>query len=258
MDAPPATRTAYGTPAHPSYARPATYGPPVPPQPWPAGPPVPPRHRHRGPGGRVVGIVVALGLFVLAGLMFAERVGAFDGPVLLTATAVLVMLCGIGIIVAGGMGRTSGGLGAIALVSIFLIAPTSAALDVSWDVSGTFVGEATFVPTDVATAEHGYDVGAGSIVLDLTQIPTNDQIVHVPVNVGAGEVTVILPGDGAYTADVHIMVGEFTWLDDPVRDGINIKGAQEYESTAVQNGAQPTIALDITVGAGDLTVEEES
>ena len=236
----------------PGYGQPpyAMHRPPTPTGPQTALP-----HQRSGPGGRPVGIVVALSLIVLAGLLYAERIGRFDHPVVLTTAAVMVILSGLGIVVAGALGRTSGGLGGLAIVTLLIAVPIGAASDVSWS-NAHFVGDAVYRPTDVATAEDGYNVMAGSVVIDLTDLPLGDEPVSVPVTLGAGELRVVMPEDGSYTARVRQSAGEFAWLDERTSNGVGDRGWTTYESDAVEDGAEPQIELELTVGAGTLTVEE--
>jgi predicted membrane protein len=126
----------------------------------------------------------------------------------------------------------------------------------SWDGTSTGMGEIRNTPTTVAEAERGYSVGAGEATIDLTELPlrTGD-VVEIPISVGAGEVTVRLPEDGAFTADIQVFAGEVRWLGEQVQTGFGQRRA-EYESPAVEAGAEPQIVLDISVGAGAVTVEE--
>ncbi len=254
--APPAAPApqAYGPGQHgyPAYGQPP-YSMPRPPV--PVGPQTSLPAQRTGPGGRPVGIVFALSLITLAGLLYAERIGRFDEPVLLTAAAVMVILAGLGIAIAGALGRTSGGLGALAIVTLLVIVPIGAAADVNWSNSH-FVGDATYRPTDVATAEDGYSIVAGSVVIDLTDLPLDGELVTVPVSVGAGELTVIMPEDVSYTARVRQSAGDFTWLDDRTTTGVGDSGWRTYESDAASDGAAPEIELELSLGAGELTVKE--
>lgn len=252
--APAPAPQAYG-PGQPGYA---AYGqPPYPPHrpPVPVGPQTSLPPVRTGPGGRPVGIVFALSLLVLAGLLYAERIDRFDHPVLLTAAAVMVILSGLGIAIAGAFGRTSGGLGGLAIVTLLVVVPIGAASDVNWS-NGQFVGDASYRPTETSTAEDGYSIVAGSVVLDLTDLPLGDEVVTVPVNLGAGELRVIVPEDGRYSARVRQSAGDFTWLDDRTVSGVGGNEWRTYESEAVQDGATPQIQLELSLGAGELTVEE--
>ena len=275
------TTTMYPTASYPP-APPA--GPPAAPGAWtpstapggwtpPTGPGRPvttlPRPAKRGPGAGVLGIVVALTLLTLAGLLLAQRAGTYDGPVALTTGAVAVILLGLAIIASGLRGRTSGGLGALAVIGTIALLPLSVGYSQGWDGwdgswedgwegPGTAVGDIERTPTDVATAEDGFSVGAGAAVIDLTEVPLTGDTVQVPVRVGAGDVTIIMPKDGAFDARISVLAGEVSWLDESVRAGFGPDRDQEdYQSPAVRGGADPDITLDITVGAGTVQVEEE-
>lgn len=234
--------------------------PPVPPmtamRPVPPGLPVTSlaHTKPRGPGSQAVGIVVALGLIILAGLLYAEREGAYDGPVLLTTAAAVVILCGLGIAVAGAMGRTSGGLGAIAIITILVVTPATAAADFSFEPDGAFAGDGRFTPRTVAAAEEGYSWMVGDVTIDLTELPPGTAM-DIPLEMGAGDVHVLVPEDGAYTARVRVGAGDMDWLGETVVSGVG-NGWQTFESAAVEDGAEPTMQLTINIGAGKLTVDE--
>lgn len=218
-----------------------------------------------GPGAGAMGIVVALSLITLATLLYLDRTGQFTGPVLLTAGAITVVLLGIGIIVAGLRGRTSGGFGGLAVVALIVLIPLAAVQYADWDGdwdtgtgTGTAFGDLDRTPTSVATAEAGYSLGAGEARIDLTELPLSGPVIEVPVEVGAGEVTIVLPQDSAYTAEISVGAGEVVWLGDTVTSGIpGDRGTEPYESDAVRDGATPDLALDIAVGFGTVTVVEE-
>lgn len=241
-------------------------GPPAPPFPpgsWapPPGPVTAIPRTERGPGGAVLGVVTALTLLVLAGLWYAERVEAYDGPVVLTAMTIGLVLVGGAIVVAGLRGRTSGGLTALAIVGLLVAAPVTAAVTwdedgaVAWDRASVALGEVDRRPTTVAAAEDGIQLGAGSATLDLTAVPLRGaRAVEVPIQLGAGELTVILPADAAVTADVELGAGEITWLDEPTQNGTS--GTVTFRTDAATDG-DVDLALDVEVGLGSITVVEE-
>jgi hypothetical protein len=215
-----------------------------------------PRTRPSGPGGRTLGVVVALSLILLAVLLYAERIDAFDGPVMLTTAAGVVIMCGLGIAIAGAMGRRSGGLGAVAIITILIVAPASAVTDLRFDGNGTFAGEGTYTPRTTAAAADGYNWAFGDVTIDLTELPAGADV-RVPLHLGAGDLRVIVPAGAAVTADVRQGVGDVTWLDDEQVSGAG-NDRHAYESDAVENGATPDIELDVSMGAGSLTVVEGS
>ncbi|MBX9244669.1 PspC domain-containing protein [Actinotalea ferrariae] len=225
------------------------------------------RTAPRGPGGGVVGVVVALSLLTLAALLYLDRIGRFDGPVLLTAGAVAVTLLGLAVIVAGLRGRTAGGPGALAVVLTLALVPMVAVdryagvggWDADWDWDGgTAVGDVDRTPTTAAEAEDGYAIGAGSVELDLTEVPLEaDGTLVVPIGVGAGDVTVVIPAGTAVEAEVEVMAGEVRWLGEgAVRGTPGTGGTQTFRTDDVADGDEPQIHLDITLGAGNVTVEQ--
>jgi hypothetical protein len=139
-----------------------------------------------------------------------------------------------------------------------VIAPIGAASDVSFDSTNTFVGDVRWTPTDIAEAEDGYSVFAGEVTLDLTDLPSHSGTIDIPVHLGAGDLTVIMPEGSAYEARIRLMAGQLNWLDDPVVSGVNAQGSGTFESPAVEAGATPDIELEVSVGAGNLVVVEES
>ena len=216
---------------------------------------------RRGPGSGALGIVVALSLITLATLLYLDRTGQFTGPVLLTAGAVTIVLLGTGVMVAGLRGRASGGFGGLAVVAMLVLIPAAAVQvqGVDWHggwADGATFGEVDRTPTEVATAEEGYSLGAGDARIDLTELPLGGPVIEIPVNVGAGEVTIVLPADSAYTADITVSAGEVIWLGDTVTSGFGNRGNEPYESAAVQDGTSPDVALDITVGVGTVQIVE--
>ncbi|MCR6492195.1 PspC domain-containing protein [Cellulomonas sp. P24] len=251
------------------------YAPPAPPR-----PPRPRRPVARGAGPAATGTVLALGLLSLAWLMLSERAGVFDGPVLLTATGITIVLAGVGIVVAGLLGRRGGGLGAIAVLGILLSIPLglSTTSRVPWYSTWVAFGQESYQPTDVSAASGGYSVFAGDLRIDLTSLPVSAaDPVTVPVSVGAGNVTIVVPRDVPVTATTHTLAGQVDWLVDGSRSSSTSAGvghwlidgsgssssagvgqARTWESAEVRAGEPAEIVLDIHVNAGQITIEEAS
>jgi phage shock protein PspC (stress-responsive transcriptional regulator) len=225
--------------------------------------PKPPKPPRSGPGVATVGVVVALSLLSLAVLLLAERSGDFDGPVLLTAIGVGVVLAGLGIIVSGLRGRTSGTLGFLAIVGILAAAPVGASSEVGswWWSDGShhsFSAETVNVPDRTAAAA-GYDLGFGDVTVDLTQVALTSETLEVPISLGAGDLTILVPADAAVAADVRLGAGNITWqLDgDDLRSGGVGLGTQTFSDDESDAGT-PQLQLHVGVGAGDVTITEEN
>jgi len=270
--APSATRPAAPASSPAGYGATAPAGPGTPPygpvgtsghHGSPAKPPKAPKPPRSGPGVAVVGIVVALSLLSLAVLLLAERSGDFDGPVLLTTIGIGVVLAGLGIIVSGLRGRTSGVLGFLAIVGILVAAPVGATAGVGewWWSDGahrTFSAQNVDVPDRVAAAR-GYNLGFGDVTVDLTQLPLTSETLDVPISLGAGDLTIVVPDDAAVAADVRLGAGSVTWDVDGERvtnDGVAMDGLTYSDDES--DGGTPQLHLHVGVGAGDVLITEEN
>ncbi len=262
--APPPPAQPYAGPPYqgqPYPAQPYRYTPPpAPPRPVP--PPAPPKPPRRGPGATIVGITVALALFVIAGVLIAERADWLDRPTLATAAALIVVIFGVAIIVSGLRGRTSGVLGFLAVVAMVAAIPiafTSRA-DwhgpwVRWDVHPNAIqaGPGTTVLDDRQSARDGVQVAFGDATVDLTDVPLNDSVLTVPIDLGAGDFTILVPEDARVAATVDVGAGQVTWRvdgDNASSSGLGI-GEQTFGDTS-----DPQLDLRIEAGAGNVTIEE--
>jgi phage shock protein PspC (stress-responsive transcriptional regulator) len=215
----------------------------------------------RGPGAGAFGVVVALTVLTLAGLLLASRQGYFDGPVLLTTAGIAIVLLGLGILVSGLRGRTSGVLGFFAIVTILVAGPLAFGESNDWHWNGnlnTTVRDSVVVMTTRDEAAVGYSVGAGDTTVDLRQVPLTTETLDVPIHVGVGTLIVLVPAGSPVTADVQVGVGDITWDiggSQTTSSGIG-NGPRHFTSTAVADGADAQLALNVSVGAGDVTIKE--
>ncbi|MDD7836071.1 PspC domain-containing protein [Paenarthrobacter sp. AB444] len=181
----------YGAgPTPPSGPRPP-YGS-TPPQEWAPKPTAP---KRKGPGAAM--IAVSAGAALLAGgTLKALDAGhvidlgtSANAVVWATGAAVL----GLGIVVAGLRGRTSGFLGFLAIVAliiggIFNVVPRNGDRFTFHDVN--------WAPTSVEQARQGIDVTGAQGTVDLSDITTTPPLITevlVPVDATASNVTVIIP-----------------------------------------------------------------
>lgn len=215
----------------------------------------------RGPGAGALGVVVALTVLSLAGLLLASRQGYFDGPVLLTTAGIAIVLLGLGIVASGLRGRTSGVLGFFAIVTILIAGPLAFGESNDWHWNGRLthtVSDSVVVMTTRDEAAVGYSVGAGDTTVDLRQVPLSTETLDVPIHVGVGTLTVLVPAGSPVTADVQVGVGDVTWDiggNQTTSSGIG-NGPRHFTSTAVADGADAQLALNVSVGAGDVTIKE--
>ncbi len=257
----PMTGTATPPPPAPQYA----YGPPHAPTPPP--PPVPPRPSTPpvpGAGARFFAVCAGLSILALAGLLLAERVGIFTGPMVLTTLGITAVVFGLGIIVAGLRGRSSGVLGFIAVMSIILSFPAAVAADTDfgpwrsvdrWDG----VGSTSYAPTTIAETTGGFAVGLGDLTVDLTglDVPTGETV-ELAIQAGTGSVEVVLPADEAARIALNVGAGEATWdIDgaDGSTSGLGVR--RTITNEAATSDEDPTFDLQINVGLGNIDITQE-
>ncbi|GEL96587.1 PspC domain-containing protein [Cellulomonas terrae] len=251
-------------PAPPAWSASYAPAPPAPaPRPVHQRPVTPPRPRTPGAGVGTVGVVVALSLLSLAVLLVAERQGEFTGPVGLTALGIGIVLCGLGIIVSGLRGRTSGGLGGLAVVGILVAVPVGAVQNATWVWSGDsqhdFSADGTVVVTDRTDAENGWSVGFGDVTIDLTGVPMTSETLEVPISLAAGDLTVVVPSDASISADVDAGAGTVRWdVDGETKsvDGVGLS-PRTFTAGAIDDDG-PQLALQVQIGAGDVSIIEEN
>lgn len=250
-----------GPPPPPLYGS-APYGSP-PPAPRPPAPPRPPRPPRNGADAATVGAVVGLSALGLAALLLAERADVWSGSVWLTTGGIALVIAGLGIVTLGLRGRSSGFVGFLAIAGALVWVPSAlvAQVDSGWwtsDDGPVTSDERVFTSRD--DAERGVSVGMGSSRVDLTAVPLDEaDPLRVPVDLGAGELVVVVPADAAVSADVTVGAGSLTWeLDGQTlrHEGVALDGLQ-LDDEAVQSGSAAQIVLTVDVGAGEIRIIEE-
>ena len=241
MAAPPAVRMVGGMAATRTPAR-----PPAPP--W-AGPG---RHpsRHGGPrrssaNGQVLGAMLVIGG---VGWLLAQT-----GLVELTATtllSVLLLTLGLGLVVTA---RSTGGGGLVGLGLVLTVVLASAtAVDVGLLQRG--VGDRTFTPTDAADLDEPFQLGVGSLTVDLTDLdPAELHGADLTVQVGVGELVLLLPSQSEVPIDLvaEAQAGEIDLFTSTSTEngGTNIR--QVYVDPPAD--VEP-LELELDVGLGSIQV----
>ncbi len=221
----------------------------------------PPRPPRRGPGATIVGVTVALTLFVVAGALVAQRAGWLDRSTAATAAALIVVIFGVAIIVSGLRGRRSGVLGFLAVVAIIVALPVATTTRDGlnpWivDRNGVHVTttEGTTTISDRSTAADGFRMSFGDATIDLTQVPLEaHNRLTVPINLSAGNLVVLVPPGSDVAAQADIGAGQVTWDvggDDSTASGL---GRRDNFGVAADDA---TLWLQIHVGAGNVTIQE--
>ena len=243
----------YGAP--PVGAQSGAYGgrptPPAPPR--PIAPPPPPRPRRRRPSA-FVGLV-SLGI-ALVGIGLGA---ALDDPIGFPGSSAtlgfLIALTGVSVVVLtlGLRGRASGFSGFLVVVLGLLLMGSSAASRI--DVQDG-VGDRTWTPV-TSTGTTSYELGAGDATLDLRQLDsaaTATTPQRISVEMGAGELTILVPNGLDTRVDASVGFGDITHRGGV--DGTDTSGADRSTTTVI--GVEPVqVVVDAQLGLGQITIQEQ-
>ncbi|MGY2745412.1 PspC domain-containing protein [Arthrobacter sp. UYCu723] len=240
----------------PAWGAPPPSGPTPPPgggyRPGPGGDPVPPaKPRNLGPGAPAVAVTAGLALLVGGGLKAldaAHVIGLGDSSnAVVWASGAAVL--GLGILVAGLRGRTSGILGFFAVVALII----GGIFNVVPNGDRFRFQNADWSPASIEQARGGFEITGGRGTVDLTRLALNPPLgsdVVVPVDVTASNVTVIIP----QTVPVQIQA-------DMTMGNLNEGGRSHGGMTTQQNDyntGQPgaRLILRISGTVSNVTIQE--
>ena len=213
---------------------------------------------------RVAPATFGAAFITLGGLLFANTLGV-PGITITRAFAATLLVIGAGLIVGAFLGRGRG-----LIVTGALLAPVVAfaALfpqlpdDLRWiqvDGDGVMVGEAeqrTEAPQTLAAlpTDGTYEFGVGTFVVDLRAL--GDEIaaagtVTVTVEVGIGNLRILVPDGVTVSSDVDLGIGRIRILDATRSGGL---GVSDRQVVALGDGSGGTLVLKVSQGIGDVTV----
>jgi hypothetical protein len=186
-------------------------------------------------------------------------------PFFYTWIGATIVLLGLGVVVSGLRGRTSGALGGLAVVATIVALPIAGWNTVApYDADFTApVSDATYVVTSVQDAESGFSFAVGNPVIDLSGLDLSTagpEPVVVPVGLSAGNLTVIVPADTPLEAEVRVLAGNATWTVDDQRrtvNGLNTR-PHTFVTDSVTDTVGPALRLEVDVTAGDVSIREAS
>lgn len=187
------------------------------------------------------GRLIALGLIAVAILSLLARADTWP-----SAGAAWFLVFMAGLVLLWTSTRRRGVLVAIAtflaVIAAVIVAAVSAAFawfDVSLDDG---VGDRTETPAAIADVPSRYELGIGSLRVDLSHLPTT-RPVDVKAHVGLGELKIVVPTDATIALDTHVKAGQ-----------IDALGAHDDGRNARVASGGGAMRIDAEVGAGHIEI----
>jgi hypothetical protein len=207
----------------------------------------PHRRRRDSADGQIIGA-----LLVIGGIgWFVHQVGLVQLSVATTLSALLITL-GIGLVVTA---RRSGGA-ALVVVGLMLTVVLASASAVDTRLLQRGFGERTFTPVAATDVRDRYQLGAGSLTLDLTDVDAS--ALHgqrIDVEVGMGELVVFVPSadETAIVVRAEAKAGEVDLIGQRSSADGGVNFVRTFTDPTVPDGPAP-LTLDLDVGLGSIQV----
>jgi phage shock protein PspC (stress-responsive transcriptional regulator) len=190
--------------------------------------------------------LAALGfIIVAAGTLAALSSWGVDIP---WAVALAVAAVSVGVALVGGafLQLRIGGLVVIGL-ALGVAAILASTIDIKLNDG---IGDRSYSPASLAALHDDYQLGIGSLRLDLGRLSLPPGETHVKTDLGIGELRVIVPADASVRVESHVGWGDSQVLGNE-ENGHNVHTAVIRKA----GRSAPTLVLDAHVGAGQIEVE---
>ena len=192
--------------------------------------------------------------FLAVGLLWTLQLAGLVDLGVGTILAVALLIVGIGLLIGAVVGRARWLIlvGALLLPPVLAaqVAPPAFGTVVNWTTEGRGAGEMRVTPSDLDELQDSYQLGIGSVRLDLSELALEGETVTIDVEVGVGEIRVTVPDDVEVAATGSSGIGEVRLLDER-SGGI---GASEVSATQEPDDPDGRIELDLTTGIGEVRV----
>ena len=213
----------------------------------PASPVTPPPAAETSYLGRVTLGFAVLALGVLG--LFDSVTPGFH-PQFRHYVALLVAVVGVGLIVGAWFG-SPGGLMVLGLLLIpfVVLSPLADLVDrrSSFGLGFSISERSMHRPGSVEGILDQYDLGVGSLLIDLRDVDFDGRTVATEVDLGIGEVTVYIPDGLSATVDGAVGIGE-------LRVGAQSHAGLGVDAVYHLEGSEGSLVLDADVGIGQVAV----
>jgi phage shock protein PspC (stress-responsive transcriptional regulator) len=193
--------------------------------------------------GRVF-LAVLLAIAVAGAALGVGLAAALGGGVVIASLAVVA---GLVLIATAFVGGTRW----LIVPALALVLPLGVVAAADIDLDGG-VGEREYRPATMSELRDHYEIGIGSIDVDLTELDLPTGRTDLDIDVGLGEAVVWVPENTCVTSNVEIGVGAADIFDRD-NDGVDVSFAQSASPPA----GRPVLHIEADVGAGVLEVVRE-
>ena len=193
--------------------------------------------------GRVF-LAALLAIAVAGAALGVGIVAALGGGVVIASLAVLTGLVLIGTAFVGGARW-------LIVPALALVLPLGIVAAADIDLDGG-VGDREYHPASVAELRDQYEIGIGSIDVDLRDVDLPTGRTDLDIDVGMGEALVYVPRDACVTSDVEIGAGASDVFDEDY-NGVDLTFAE----TPTPPPARPHLHIDANIGVGVIEVVRE-
>jgi phage shock protein PspC (stress-responsive transcriptional regulator) len=189
--------------------------------------------------------LVALGLIAVGILSLLAHASTWP-----SAGAAWFLVIAAGLVLLWTSTRRRGVIVAVTAFLTLIVVAAAAAVSVAFawfDVSlGDGVGDRTEAPATIAEIPSRYELGIGSLKVDLSHLPAG-RPVQVKAHVGMGRLEVDVPRDAAVALTTHVKVGDIEAL-----------GVHDHGRNARVDTGNGVVRIDAQVGAGHIEVVRAS
>src|SRR3954452_20039885 len=198
------------------------------------------------PARTVGGIALAalLGVCVLGAAVGVGLAAALGGGVVIAVLAIVAGFALIGTAFVGGARW-------LIVPALALVLPLGVVSAAGIDLHGG-VGDRDYRPATMAQVRDHYELGMGSLVVDLRDVDLPGGTTDLNVDVGLGKAVLFVPSDVCVTSKVDVGVGASDVLD---RDNDGADGHYVDDSPAPVG--RPELHIDADVGVGVIEVVRE-
>ncbi|MGW4897656.1 PspC domain-containing protein [Kitasatospora sp. NPDC004240] len=201
------------------------------------------KHSFLGPLGLLLAVCTA-------GLVWSGSAVKSTDAAVTTMLASALLVVGLALVVGARWGRARG----LTLVALLLTVSLSVVGDSPASMQNAF-GERNWSAVSAADLQDKYVLGVGEGTLDLSRLDPAGGTLHTEVEIGIGELKVLLPPDVTVNLTTRNLLGDVKVADMKADSG---HVSRTYQLNPL-NGQAPkgTLDLKLTVGLGEIKVVQQ-